>query len=247
MKRKWIQAAAALAAAAVAGCAAASTASAIRDYEKGDYESALAEFQAQSEKDDAQAIFYVGLMYMNGQGCTRQPMEATRLFQKAAYLGSTDAALALAAAFREGLGVKRDYAQALIWEREAAKAGSAQALKNIGDYYYNGWAVKPDVREAAKWYWRSAAKGDVTGIMALAGLVKAGDDGVKADPAAAYVLMNAAAKPANGQRPDRNAAADARNLSHKLTAAEAERAKSMSLEDAVAALAYLDPEAAEHK
>ncbi len=229
--------------AAAVGSAAASTASAIRDYQKGDYEAALAEFQAQSQKDDPQAIFYVALMYMNGQGCVRQPMEATRLFQKAAYLGSPEAAVALAGAFREGLGVKRDYAQALIWEREAAKAGSAQALKNIGDYYLNGWSVRPDAAEAAKWYWRSAAQGDVSGLMALAGLAKAGADGVKADPAAAYVLMNAAAKPAGGQKPDRNAAADARNLSHKLTADEAERAKSMSLDDAIAALSYLDPEA----
>ncbi|MDO5530978.1 tetratricopeptide repeat protein [Sutterella sp.] len=222
--------------------AAASVADGVAQIEAGKYAQAMKILKAEASRDEAEAFFYIGDMLNQGLGQKRAPLEATDWWEKGAYLGSVKCQLALSLAYRNGVGVKVNPRQALIWDREAAKQGSPVAFKNIGDYFATGNGQEIDTAEAAKWYYRAAAKGYPEGCLALAKLLADGE-GVKHDLTAAWVLASAAANPAEGFEADRDAAAEARKLGHRLSASEMEAAKSMKLADVIARLAPLDTEA----
>lgn len=200
------------------------------------YAEAMQTFKAEAARDDTRALYLIGDMLARGLGQKTAPLEATYWWEKGAYLGDERCILAVSEAYRTGFGVRVDPRQALVWDRQAAKAGSGAALKNIGDYFAKGFGVEKDAAEAAKWYVRSAARGTPAGEAALAALLRDGE-GVGKDPVAAWVLFNAAAKPAGGAEPDRNAAAGARIVSHALSDAELERARTLTPEEVVADVA----------
>lgn len=204
---------------------------------------ALKEFQAAAAKDDTTAMLWVGRILEKGfTGQRRQPLEATYWWEKAGYLGDPEAMLELSHAYRNGFGVKLDWPQAYVWDKKAAELGNMQAISNMGDYYVLGQAVQKDPTEGARWYYRAALKGSISGYSSLSKLLREGN-GVKADPVAALVLLTAAAKPADGQAADRNAAADSRNLRNSLSPADKARAEKLSLADVLKGLSELDPEA----
>lgn len=104
-------------------------------------------------------------------------------------------------------------------------------MKAVGDYYRNGWSKEKDLKAAAKWYRRSAEKGDPAGLMAWAKLLVDPETGEAPDRVSAYVLIQAAEKPAEGFTPDRNAAADARNLKAQMSEKDLEHAAKTTVAD----------------
>lgn len=209
----------------------------------GKYPEAMKVFKAEAAKDVPDAFFYIGDMVNQGLGQKSIPLQATDWWEKGAYLGSEKCQLALSMAYRNGVGVRVEPRQALLWDREAARAGSIVAMKNIGDYFATGNGVEIDAKEAAKWYYRAAKGGYPEGLRALGDLLKSGE-GAPKNLQAAYVLIQAAAKPVEekGWEADRNAAADARILGHSLTADELAAAEKTSVADVLKSLAALDPE-----
>lgn len=215
--------------------AAASVADGVAQIQDGKYADAMRTFKKEAAKDNGDAMYYIGDMLRSGLGQKSAPLEATFWWEKGAYLGNEKCQIALSHAYRNGIGVKLDARQAMIWDREAAKNGSAIAFKNLGDYFATGNGVEIDSKEAAKWYYRASKGGFPAGYVALANLLKDGD-GVEKNPVAAYVLYEAASKPVKNFEPERNAAADARLLGHKLSAADLERAKKLTVEEVLESL-----------
>ncbi len=165
----------------------------------------------------------------------------TFCWEKAAYLGHVKAQLALGEAYRSGWGVKLDPDQGYVWDKKATDQGSAAGMRAMGEYYLLGKPFEKEPKKAAKWFRRAAMGGNIPAYMSLAKVLIKGD-GVDKDLAAAYVLISAAAKPADGQAADRNAAADARNLRKKLSDADAARAAKMTPADVFESLKALDPD-----
>src|SRR5260370_20495292 len=88
-----------------------------------------------ADQGDAQAQFYVGWMYNNGQGVQQDHTQAVLWYRKAADQGDARAQCNLGLMYNNGQGVQQDHTQAALWYRKAADQGVAQAQNNLGFMY----------------------------------------------------------------------------------------------------------------
>jgi TPR repeat protein len=100
-------------------------------YNKGDYATALEEWQALADKGNAPAQYALGLMYKKGLGVRQDYNEAVPWFWKAAEQGYSSAQSALGVMYTEGLGLLLDYVEAHKWFAIAAAQGNEGAKKNL--------------------------------------------------------------------------------------------------------------------
>lgn len=120
----------------------------------------LIEGLASRHPDDAEALYYLGILKCGGFGCDQDPSGAFEIQKKAADAGSVDAMFELYAHYANGLGVARDDRQAFEHNLRAAEAGHARATYNMGAFYATGTHVGQDMEKAAEWYARSADAGN---------------------------------------------------------------------------------------
>ena len=120
---------------------------------------ALAELRGRAEKGDVEAQYFLGGMYGEGEGVTKDEVEAVKWFRKAADQGLADAQFNLGAMYRTGRGVAKDVVEAVKWYRKAAHQGLANAQFNLGGMYATGQGVAKDVVEAYKWWLLAGAQG----------------------------------------------------------------------------------------
>jgi uncharacterized protein len=144
-----------LAAVLLVGCAERS--SGFAAYKRGDYPTALREFQAEGSPD---GNFAIGLLYYKGEGVKRDMREAASFFRKAADHGHAGARNNLGLMHAQGSGVPRDYRKAARWYRMAAEQGYDKAQFNLGLLYAHGDGVERNRREALHWLALSARQGN---------------------------------------------------------------------------------------
>ena len=119
----------------------------------------FAETRTKAEQGLAEAQSNLGLMYVKGQGVTRDYAEAVKWYRKAAEQGLAEAQYNLGQMYYKGQGVTRDYAEAVKWFRKAAEQGLAAAQYNLGVMYRKGEGVTRDYEKAYIWFARAAAQG----------------------------------------------------------------------------------------
>ena len=129
-------------------------------YEKGDYKTALQEFQPLAEEGDVDAQSYLGAMYRNGEGVPQDYKEAAKWWKLSAEQGDEFAQYSLGQMYREGLGVLQDYKEAVKWYRLSAEQGNANAQHNLGVMYNGGYGVLQDYVRAHMWINIGASNGD---------------------------------------------------------------------------------------
>jgi len=105
---------------------------------------ALAQLQTAAQSGDANAQFWLGLMYSSGQGVPQDYAQALSWYRKAAEQGEAHAQYSLGVMYYNGQGVPQDYAQAISWYRKAAEQGEAHAQNNLGFMYEYGQGVPQD-------------------------------------------------------------------------------------------------------
>lgn len=103
----------------------------LRAYKRGDYTTALKEFELAAKQRDRSAHYYLGLMHYNGDGVTRDYKEAFKWFSKAAEEGNVSAQYNLGVMYFEGQGVPRDEFKAVKWWRKAEEQGDTSAKKRL--------------------------------------------------------------------------------------------------------------------
>ena len=96
-------------------------------YARGDYATALREWQPLAEQGDPSAQFYLGLLYENGDGVPRDFSKAREWYQKAAAQGEAKAQFYLGMQSAYGEGGPMDLVQAYMWYSLAAGNGNAHA------------------------------------------------------------------------------------------------------------------------
>lgn len=96
-------------------------------YNRGDYATALREWQPLAEQGDASAQFSLGLSYENGDGVPRDYAKARQWYEKAASQGDAKAQLYLGMQSSFGQGGPVDLVQAYMWYSLAAGNGNAHA------------------------------------------------------------------------------------------------------------------------
>lgn len=82
-------------------------------YAVGDHERALSRFREAAQAGNADAQFYTGLMYADGEGAARSYAEAAKWYEMAAAQNQPDAVYALAKLYVIGGGVPADSGRAL--------------------------------------------------------------------------------------------------------------------------------------
>lgn len=128
-------------------------------YERGDFASALKEWQPLANHGDVHAQYNLCAMYYNGQGVKQDRSQAAAWCQKSADQGRIDAYYMLGVMYEYGQGVAQDYKQAAEWYLKAAEQDNVVAQHNLGGLYYRGDGVVQDYKQAAKWYLKAAEQG----------------------------------------------------------------------------------------
>lgn len=101
-------------------------------YLMGDYQAAYNTMRSLAETaDHAYAQYYVGMMYLNGQGVTQSHEDAATWFRKAAEHGIPQAQSKLATLYSTGQGLPRDYEFAYAWYAAAAAQGHVQSQQAL--------------------------------------------------------------------------------------------------------------------
>jgi len=98
-------------------------------YERGDYDTALAEFRPLAEQGYASAQYNLGVMYDNGLGVPQDYREAAKWYRFAAEQGKVKAQSNLASMYHFGQGVLKDDVLAHMWADLAASQGGGDAVK----------------------------------------------------------------------------------------------------------------------
>jgi hypothetical protein len=127
---------------------------------RGDYATALREWQPLAEQGDALAQYNLGVLYRKGRGVPQDDVQARQWYAKAAAQGQAKAQFNLGTLYFNGEGVPKDYQQALRWFRLAADQGEARAQTKIGIMYDVGQGVPKNIVQAYKWYSLAATNGD---------------------------------------------------------------------------------------
>jgi TPR repeat protein len=144
--------------------------SGIKQYGEGHYTEALRLYQKAAEQGDAQAQFYLGVMYLNGQGVSQNDAKAVEWWQKATDQGNAYSQNNLGAMYSRGRGVPQNYANAVVWYQKAADQGVIEAQNNLAKMYFNGLGVPKSYAKAAAWLQRGADNGDARSQDALAAM-----------------------------------------------------------------------------
>ena len=161
-------------------------------YLRGDFEAAMLEWRPLAEEGDAQAQYYVGLMYARGEGVPEDNLQAAHWFRKSAEQGNPQSQYHLGTLYANGKGVPEDDRQAVHWLGEAARQGDARAQFNLGIMYELGEGVPKDDRQAVNWYQQAAEQGHAKAQFGLGSMFAAGS-GIAQDNLRAYAWFNLAA------------------------------------------------------
>ncbi|MGH6913358.1 MAG: SEL1-like repeat protein, partial [Geminicoccales bacterium] len=120
-----------------------------------------------AQQEDLDARIRLGLMYHEGDGVSRDPVQAAHWFRLAASEELPAGQAALGYLHEQGTGVEQDFAQALSWYRAAAEQDHAWAQYRLGLMYRDGRGVPRDNEKAVDLLRAAAAKGDLGGIFHL--------------------------------------------------------------------------------
>ena len=97
--------------------------------DRGDYHTAVKEFQLSAERGDVKARYNLGVMYQLGLGVPQDDQEAVRWYRLAAEQGDASAQFKLGVMYDKGKGVLKDYVLAHMWMNLAAAKGVKEAVK----------------------------------------------------------------------------------------------------------------------
>ena len=101
-------------------------------YSMGQYETAYNTMRSLAETaDHSYAQYYLGMMYLNGQGVEQDYEEAGKWFRKSAEHGVPQAQYKLGHLYNEGQGLPRDLEYAYAWYRVGAEYHHQKSINSI--------------------------------------------------------------------------------------------------------------------
>jgi TPR repeat protein len=120
------------------------------------------------------AMYNLGLMYVDGDGVEQDYEKAAEWLEKAAKGDLAPAQYDLAALYKEGIGVKQSLSTAAFWLQKAAEAGMTNAELELGIALYLGKGVEKNEKLGFEMFRRSAEKGNPVAQNRLAHAYAAG-------------------------------------------------------------------------
>ena len=132
-------------------------------YVNRDYQTAFIKLKPFAEQGNAEAQVFIGHMYVNGFGVSKDIEEAVAWYRQSANQGNALGQFNLGVMYGEGAGVIQDYKEAVKWIRLSTEQGNADAQVALGMLYSNGFGVDQDYVEAYKWLSIAGANVDKKG------------------------------------------------------------------------------------
>jgi hypothetical protein len=117
-------------------------------FERGDYATALKEFQILADQGVPAAQAALGQMYLEGLGVQKDYAMAAKWLTPAATNGNAAAQAQLATLYMLGMGVGKDVAQSAYWTKRAADHGVKHSQVDLAAMYYQGIGVPKDMAQA---------------------------------------------------------------------------------------------------
>jgi hypothetical protein len=146
-----------------------------------------------AEASDAEAEAWLGALYANGLGVTKDSARAFAYYLRSAEHGNPLAANNVGAMYAKGEGVAADPARGASWFLRAAESGDALGQFNYAVMLTKGNGVATDLAEAVRWY-RAAAEGGHYPSQARLGYCCAKGLGTAVDPVEAFVWLTLASR-----------------------------------------------------
>ena len=103
-------------------------------------------------KENSDAQFLLGLMYLRGQGAPKDDVEAKKWLLRSAEQHNVWAEDYLGRMYRDGYGVPKDAAESVKWFLKAGEDGHHGVEHLLGEMYKRGDGVPKEARESAKWF-----------------------------------------------------------------------------------------------
>ena len=116
-------------------------------------------FTRAADQGHAEAQYFLGKCYVNGEDVDEDLEQAARYYKMAADQGNAKAQNNLGACYARGEGVDQDYRKAVDFFTRAACQGLAKAQCNLGVCYAQGSGVDQDYKQAVVLFMRAAAQG----------------------------------------------------------------------------------------
>lgn len=149
----------------------------LSDHGTRDPERAAALFANAAARGEAEAQYYLGLLYRNGTGVEQDLTTAFNWFLAASEAQNVAAQYELSRAYSRGDGTPGDSGEALRWLRAAAEGGHADAQYFLAFALDTGQGATQSAAEALDWYRRAAETGHVLAQRALGTKYLGGADG----------------------------------------------------------------------
>ncbi len=124
-----------------------------------DHRTALRVFQAEADRGHAGAQYYLGRMYLLGEGVSTDYKRAAAYFKSSASAGNKDSQFYLATLHYLGEGVAKDNAKALLWFQRAAAQDDPAAQTSLGIMHAAGEGVPANTVQALMWFNLAARSG----------------------------------------------------------------------------------------
>lgn len=160
---------------------------------KSDTNKTAGYFTKAAEFGNAEAKYYLAMMYDIGEGVPKDPKKSLALYQEAAEAGVPGAQYNLAVMYNMGENVPQDFAKALSMYKAVADF-MPLARTNIGYMYLMGQGMEANQAEALKYFEWAGDDGDAQGQFNAGLLNQEGRGNVKKDNARAEFWYKEAAK-----------------------------------------------------
>ena len=153
----------------------------------GNYAAAFPYLERAAKAGNPEAMGFLGIAYLSGQGTERQPDLAVTWLRRAEDAGDARGMYALGAAYEQGDGLRQSDRWAKYWYRKAAEQGYPEAMRNVARFY-------PEARgdSALIWLRRAVDAGSVDAMVDLGVLHEDGPAGLRDTTAALHWYRRAA-------------------------------------------------------
>jgi TPR repeat protein len=133
---------------------------ALKNYNRGDFQRAHAQFINLAKDGHAGARFFLGEIYEGGVSVAMDQQAAFKWYQKAAKQAHPNAQARLAAMYLAGRGVARNEKLAFHWYQSAAQLGEVIAQYRLAGLYASGTGTDTNLVNAYQWWTIAASYGD---------------------------------------------------------------------------------------
>ena len=104
---------------------------ALEAYARGDFSAPLSRFLPDAKTGNTWSMYFVGLMFQNGEGVPKSYDEANKWMLRSAEKGNSEAMANMGKVYADGLGVTQDFSSSLKWYQLAASHGNETAMFSL--------------------------------------------------------------------------------------------------------------------